>query len=123
MVLNYVWIGCFIIAFFVAILQCVIFQDYMVFERIVRSTFHMSEFAVMKIALPLGGVMILWLGLMNIGEKAGAINVLSKIIGPFFNKLFPEVPKDHPVNGQLLMNFSAMSAHVPFSIKPTVRFE
>ena len=107
MVLNYVWIGCFIIAFFVAILQCVIFQDYMVFERIVRSTFHMSEFAVMKIALPLGGVMILWLGLMNIGEKAGAINVLSKIIGPFFNKLFPEVPKDHPVNGQLLMNFSA----------------
>lgn len=107
MVLNYIWIGCFIIAFIVAILQCVIFQDYMVFERIVRSTFHMSEFAVMKIALPLGGVMILWLGLMNIGEKAGAINFLSKIIGPFFNKLFPEVPKGHPVNGQLLMNFSA----------------
>ncbi|MEE1083924.1 MAG: nucleoside recognition domain-containing protein [Paludibacteraceae bacterium] len=107
MVLNYIWIGCFIIAFIVAILQCLIFQDYMVFERIVRSTFHMSEFAVMKIALPLGGVMILWLGLMNIGEKAGAINFLSKIIGPFFNKLFPEVPKDHPVNGQLLMNFSA----------------
>lgn len=107
MVLNYIWIGCFIIAFIVAILQCVIFQDYMVFERIIRSTFHMSEFAVMKIALPLGGVMILWLGLMNIGEKAGAINFLSKIIGPFFNKLFPEVPKDHPVNGQLLMNFSA----------------
>lgn len=107
MVLNYIWIGCFIIAFIVAILQCVLFQDYMVFERIVRSTFHMSEFAVMKIALPLGGVMILWLGLMNIGEKAGAINFLSKIIGPFFNKLFPEVPKNHPVNGQLLMNFSA----------------
>lgn len=107
MVLNYIWIGCFLIAFIVAILQCIIFQDYMVFERIIRSTFHMSEFAVMKIALPLGGVMILWMGLMNIGEKAGAINFLSKIIGPFFNKLFPEVPKDHPVNGQLLMNFSA----------------
>ncbi len=107
MVLNYIWIGCFLIAFVVAILQCIIYQDYMVFERIVHSTFHMSEFAVMKIALPLGGVMILWLGLMNIGEKAGAINFLSKIIGPFFNKLFPEVPKDHPVNGQLLMNFSA----------------
>jgi len=107
MVLNYIWIGCFLIAFIVAILQCIFQQDYMVFERIVRSTFHMSEFAVMKIALPLGGVMILWLGLMNIGEKAGAINFLSKIIGPFFNKLFPEVPKDHPVNGQLLMNFSA----------------
>ncbi len=107
MVLNYIWIGCFLIAFIVAILQCIFQQDYMVFERIVRSTFHMSEFAVMKIALPLGGVMILWLGLMNIGEKAGSINFLSKIIGPFFNKLFPEVPKDHPVNGQLLMNFSA----------------
>lgn len=107
MVLNYIWIGCFFIAFIVAVLQCIFQHDYTVFEKIIQSTFHMSKFAVMDIALPLGGVMILWLGLMNIGEKAGAINFLSKIIGPFFNKLFPEVPKDHPVNGQLLMNFSA----------------
>ena len=63
--------------------------------------------AVMDIALPLVGVMTLWLGLMNIGEKAGAIRVLSKIVGPFFHKLFPEIPPGHPATGQLLLNFSA----------------
>ncbi len=107
MVLNYIWVGFFIVAMLAALIQCIIFGDFAVFERIVASTFEMSEMAVMKIALPLGGVMILWLGLMNIGEKAGAINFLSRIIGPFFSKLFPEIPKNHPVNGQLLMNFSA----------------
>jgi len=107
MVLNYIWVGFFLVAMLVALIQCIVFGDFTVFERIVTSTFEMSETAVMKIALPLGGVMILWLGLMNIGEKAGAINFLSRIIGPFFSKLFPEIPKNHPVNGQLLMNFSA----------------
>ena len=67
----------------------------------------MSIFAVMYVALPLAGVMTLWLGLMNIGEKAGAIRFLSRIVGPFFSKLFPEIPKNHKVNGELLMNFSA----------------
>ena len=61
----------------------------------------------MDIALPLAGIMTLWLGLLNIGEKAGAIRFLSKIVGPFFSKLFPEIPKNHPASGQLLMNFSA----------------
>jgi len=107
MVLNYIWVGFFLVAMVVAIIQFFFFNDTEVFERIVTSTFDMSEFAVMKIALPLGGVMILWLGLMNIGEKAGAIGALSKIVGPFFSKLFPEIPKNHPVHGQLLMNFSA----------------
>jgi spore maturation protein SpmA len=107
MVLNYIWVGFFLIAMLVALIQSIFFQDFTVFEKIVSSTFEMSEFAVMQIALPLGGVMILWLGIMNIGEKAGAINFLSRIIGPFFSKLFPEIPKNHPVNGQLLMNFSA----------------
>ncbi len=91
----------------VAMIQFFIFQDYDVFERIVSSTFEMSKFAVMDIALPLGGVMILWLGLMNIGERAGAINFLSRIIAPFFSKLFPEIPASHPANGQLVMNFAA----------------
>jgi spore maturation protein SpmA len=107
MVLNYIWVGFFLVAMVVALIQSIFFQDLTVFEKIVASTFEMSEFAVMKIALPLGGIMILWLGIMNIGEKAGAINFLSRIIGPFFSKLFPEIPKNHPVNGQLLMNFSA----------------
>lgn len=105
--LNYIWIFFFLIAFFVACIQAFIVGDYGVFERIIVSTFDMATMAVMDIALPLAGVMTLWLGIMNIGERAGAINVLSRIVGPFFSKLFPEVPKNHAVNGQLLMNFSA----------------
>ena len=107
MVLNYIWAGFFIIAFVVALIQCFVFGDTMIFAKIVDSTFDMSKFAVMDIALPLVGVMTLWLGLMNIGEKAGCVRFLSRIIGPFFSQLFPEVPKNHPVHGQLLMNFSA----------------
>lgn len=94
------------VSMLVAVVQC-IGGDYMVFERMVGSTFEMAESAVMRIILPLSGVMILWMGIMNIGEKAGAVNFLSKIVGPFFSRLFPEIPKNHPVHGQLLMNFSA----------------
>jgi spore maturation protein SpmA len=107
MVLNYIWIGFFLVAFIIGIVQLIVFQDYGVFERIVSSSFDMAKFAVMDIALPLTGIMTLWLGILNIGEKAGAIRFLSKIIGPFFSKLFPEIPKGHPASGQLLMNFSA----------------
>lgn len=105
--LNYIWVAFFLVSFVVAIVQAVFFGDVEVFGRIVDSTFTMAKTAVLDFALPLAGVMTLWLGFMNIGERAGAINVLSRIIGPFFSKLFPEVPKNHPVNGQLLMNFSA----------------
>ena len=107
MVLSYIWAAFFLIAFVVGIVQLTVFQDVDVFSRMVQSTFDMSIFAVMDIALPLVGVMTLWLGLMNIGEKAGCVNFLARIIGPVFSKLFPEIPKNHPVNGQLLMNFSA----------------
>lgn len=107
MVLNYIWIAFFIVAFVVAIIQAVFMGDTEVFKRIIDSTFEMSKMAVMDIALPLAGVMTLWLGIMNIGEKAGAINFMAKIVGPFFAKLFPSVPKNHEVHGQLLMNFSA----------------
>jgi spore maturation protein SpmA len=107
MALNFIWVGFFLVGFIVAIMQFIFFGDVAVFERIIDSTFDMAKMAIMNIALPLAGVMTLWLGIMNIGEKAGAINFLSRIIGPFFSKLFPEVPKNHPVNGQLLMNFSA----------------
>lgn len=107
MALNYIWIAFFLVAFVVALVQLLIFQDYAVFERIITSSFDMAKFSVMDIALPLVGIMTLWLGILNIGEKAGAIRFLSKIIGPFFNKLFPEIPKGHPAGGQLVMNFSA----------------
>lgn len=105
--LNYIWAGFFIIAFIVALIQVIFFGNTEVFGNIVNSSFSMAEFAVMNIALPLCGVMTLWLGLMNIGEKAGAIKLMSKIVGPFFSKLFPEIPKGHPASGQLVMNFSA----------------
>lgn len=107
MALNYIWIGFFLVAFLVGLVQLVVFQDYGVFERIMNSSFDMAKFAVMDISLPLAGVMTLWLGILSIGERAGAIRVLAKLTGPFFNKLFPELPKEHPVHGQLLMNFSA----------------
>jgi len=105
--LNYIWVGFFLVSFVVAIVQAIFFGNVEVFGNIVDSTFAMSKTAVLDFALPLAGVMTLWLGIMKVGEKAGAINFLSRLIGPFFSKLFPEVPKNHPVNGQLLMNFSA----------------
>ena len=107
LMLNYVWAGLILIGFIVAVCRAVFLGDILVFERIINGTFDMSIFAVMDVALPLAGVMTLWLGLMNIGEKAGAIRFLSRIVGPFFSKLFPEIPKNHKVNGELLMNFSA----------------
>jgi len=105
--LNYIWIGFFLVAFLVAAVQFVVTGDYTVFERIVKATFDMAKFSVMDIALPLAGVMTLWLGLMNIGERAGAIRFVSRLVAPFFEKLFPEIPKGHPASGQLVMNFSA----------------
>ena len=105
--LNYIWIGFFLIAFLVATLQFIFTGDFVIFEKVVKSTFDMAKFSVMDIALPLAGVMTLWLGLMNIGEKAGAIRFVSRIVGPFFSKLYPEIPKGHPASGQLVMNYSA----------------
>jgi spore maturation protein SpmA/spore maturation protein SpmB len=107
MVLNYIWIAFFIISFITALLSYIFAGDTEVFKRIIDSTFTSSEMAVMNIALPLSGAMTLWMGLMNIGEKAGAIRVFARIVGPFFNRLFPEIPKNHPALGHLLMNFSA----------------
>ncbi len=107
MALNYIWIGFFVAAFIVACIRFAFTGDTEVFKLIMDSTFTSSKSAVMDIALPLTGVMVLWLGLMNIGEKAGAVNFLARIVGPFFNRLFPEIPKNHPAFGQMLMNFSA----------------
>lgn len=107
MALNYIWVAFFLVAFVVALFQLIVFKDSTIFERIMTSSFDMAKFSVMDIALPLVGIMTMWLGILNIGEKAGAIRFLSRIVGPFFSKLFPEIPKNHPANGQLLMNFSA----------------
>jgi spore maturation protein SpmA len=107
MALNYIWILFFVIAFAVALIKLVFLGDAEAFKLLVDGMFDSSKSSVMDIALPLVGNMALWLGIMNIGERAGAINFLSRIVGPFLNKLFPDVPKDHPATGQMVMNFSA----------------
>jgi len=107
MVLNYIWVSFFLIALLIAVLNVVITGDTSTFRAVIDATFSASRMAVLDIALPLTGIMTLWLGFMNIGEKAGAIRIMSRIVGPFFSRLFPEIPKDHPASGQLLMNFSA----------------
>src|ERR1700761_732305 len=107
MALNYIWIAFFVIAFIIAFVKLVFLGDTEAFKTIVDSLFKSSEASVMDIALPLAGAMTLWVGIMNIGEKAGAIKFLSRIVGPFFQRIFPEVPKDHPAIGNLMMSFSA----------------
>jgi spore maturation protein SpmA/spore maturation protein SpmB len=107
MALNYIWIAFFLIAFVVALIKLIFFGDTEAFKLLVDGIFSSSKSSVMDIALPLVGAMAFWLGILNIGEKAGAIRFLSRIVGPFFSRLFPEVPRDHPATGQMLMNFSA----------------
>ena len=122
MVLNYIWTGVFFIGFVAALLQWLVLGDAEVFKRIVDGTFDSAKVAVMDIALPLAGVMTLWLGIMKIGEKAGAIDFIARIIAPFFERIFPGVPKNHPANGHMVMNFSANllgldNAATPFGLK------
>jgi spore maturation protein SpmA len=107
MALNYIWIAFFLIAFVVAFVRLIFFGDTEIFMNLVSGMFSSSKSSVMDIALPLAGNMALWLGIMNIGEKAGAINFLSRIVGPFFSRLFPGVPKNHPATGNIMMSFSA----------------
>lgn len=122
MALNYIWVAFFLIAFLVALAKLIFLGDTEIFKLLVEGLFDSSKTAVMDIALPLAGVMTFFLGLLNIAEKIGAINAMARVIGPFFNKLFPEVPSDHPANGQMIMNFSANmlgldNAATPFGLK------
>jgi spore maturation protein SpmA len=122
MVLNYIWSGFFLISFVVALAQWLFMGDNEIFRRIIDGTFESARMGVMEIALPLAGVMTLWLGIMNIGEKAGVVGFFAKIISPFFSRIFPEIPKDHPAIGHMVMNFSANllgldNAATPFGLK------
>lgn len=107
MVLNYLWVCFFAIGFIAALGQWLFTGNAEVFKTVVDGTFTSSKMAVMDIALPLAGVMTLWLGFLSIAEKAGAVQGLSRLIGPFFTRIFPEVPRDHPAAGHMMMNFSA----------------
>jgi spore maturation protein SpmA len=106
MVLNYIWVAFFIIAFVIAVVKLVFMGDYNVFPAMMNSTFASSKTAF-EISLGLTGVLSLWLGIMKIGEKGGIIDVFARLLSPIFTKLFPDIPKGHPVTGSIFMNISA----------------
>lgn len=106
MVLNYIWVALFLIAFVVALVKLIVFQDMEVFPKMLQSTFDMAKTGL-EISIGLAGVMSLWLGLMKIGEKGGMVPIISRLVGPFFSRLFPAIPKNHPATGSIIMNFSA----------------
>ena len=106
MVLNWIWVGFFIIAFVIALVKLIFWGDFDVFPAMMDSTFSSSKTAF-EISLGLTGVLSLWLGIMKIGEKGGVVNVLAKLLSPIFTKLFPDIPKGHPVTGSIFMNIAA----------------
>lgn len=106
MVLNYIWIAFFVIAAVCAVVQAVFLGNTGVFADIINSTFDNSKTAF-EISLGLTGVLSLWMGVMKIGEKGGAVNVLSRLLSPVFTRLFPDIPKGHPATGHIFMNIAA----------------
>ena len=106
MVLNYIWVAFFVIAFCVAVVRLVVWGDLAVFPAMMDSTFASSKTAF-EISLGLTGVLSLWLGIMKIGEKGGVVNVLARLLSPVFVRLFPDIPKGHPVTGSIFMNIAA----------------
>lgn len=106
MVLNYIWIAFFVVAFVIALFRLVVMGDTEVFPEIMNSTFASSKTAF-EISLGLTGVLSLWLGIMKIGEHGGVVNALAKVLSPVFTRLFPDIPKGHPVTGSIFMNIAA----------------
>lgn len=121
MVLNYIWIAFFLIAFVVALVKLIFFGDVHVFTEIMNSTYESARTGF-EISLGLTGVLSLWLGVMKIGERGGMIELFSKAVAPLFSRLFPDIPKNHPASGSILMNLSANmlgldNAATPFGLK------
>lgn len=121
MVLNYIWIAFFLIAFVVALVKLLFFGDMNVFTEIMNSTYTSAKNGF-EISLGLTGVLALWLGIMKIGERGGMIELFSKAVAPLFSRIFPDIPKNHPASGSILMNLSANmlgldNAATPFGLK------
>ncbi len=121
MTLTYIWMSFFLLSFLVAFIKWAFLGDHQILPALVEGVFKAANDGF-DISLKLVGVMALFLGFMNIGERAGAIRFLSRIVGPFFSRLFPDIPKNHPATGQMMMNFSANllgldNAATPFGIK------
>lgn len=106
MALNYIWVAFFLIGFVVALIRLIFFGDTEIFSQVMQGAFSDAKNGF-EISLGLTGVLSLWLGFMKIGEKGGVITVLAKLIAPFFRKIFPEIPKDHPVYGTIMLNIAA----------------
>jgi len=106
MALNYVWIAFFVISFIVALFKLILLGEVQIFSNIMNGMFDSAKTGA-EISLGLVGIMTFWLGIMKIGEKAGMISLFAKGVNPFFSKLFPQIPKNHPANGSIIMNFSA----------------
>ena len=106
MVLNYIWIAFFVIAFVVAAGRLILMDDTTVFAEMMDSTFASSKTAF-EISIGLTGVLALWLGIMKVGEKGGVVNVLARLLSPVFTRLFPDIPKGHPATGSIFMNIAA----------------
>jgi spore maturation protein SpmA/spore maturation protein SpmB len=106
MALNYIWIFFFVVAFVIGLIKLIVFGDMNIFPKMMNSTFEMAKTGF-EISLGLTGVLTLWMGIMKIGEKGGVVRVFSKLVGPFFNKLFPSLGKDHPAYGSIMMNIAA----------------
>jgi spore maturation protein SpmA len=106
MALNYIWIFFFVVAFVIGLVKLILFGDVNIFSEMMNSTFEMAKTGF-EISLGLTGVLTLWMGIMKIGEKGGVVKVFSRFVGPFFNKLFPSLGKDHPAYGSIMMNIAA----------------
>jgi spore maturation protein SpmA len=106
MVLNYIWIAFFVIAFIIGVVRLVFMGDTDIFPAMMNGTFDMAK-SGFEISLYLTGAMTLWMGLMRVGEKGGIVRLMSRAVGPLFRKLFPEIPKDHPATGSIMMNLAA----------------
>lgn len=106
MVLNYIWISFFVLAFLTALVKAFVFGDYEIFRQMMNAMFDMSKTAF-NISIGLTGVMAFWLGFMRVAEKGGAINVIARVLSPILKHIFPSVPKSHPAMGSMVMNFSA----------------
>jgi spore maturation protein SpmA len=106
MALNYIWVSFFLIAFIVGLVKLIFFQDSTAFMAMLKATFDSAR-AGFELSIGLTGVMTLWLGLMKIGERGGMITILARLMGPFFARLFPEIPRNHPATGAIIMSFSA----------------
>ncbi len=122
MALNIIWMAFFVIAFLIALCKFIFLGDTEIFKLLADGLFDSAKSSVMDVALPLAGTMVFFLGLMNIAEKAGAIQKLAKWMNPFLSRLFPGVPANHPAMGQMVMNFSANmlgldNAATPFGLK------